>query len=71
MMGTGAGWPADGEIDIMENRGVNCPNEIQGTIHTPVDNEGNNTGVTTFYDLPNGEDFYTGYHIFALTGHPP
>ena len=70
MLGTGGGWPGDGEIDIMENRGVNCPNEIQGTIHDNNDNEGNNTGVTTFYDLPNGEDFYTGYHIFAVDWTP-
>ena len=70
MMGNTGGWPTNGEIDIMENRGQDHPNEIQSTPHTPNDNNGGNTGVTTFYDLPNGENFYTGYHIFAVDWTP-
>jgi beta-glucanase (GH16 family) len=41
-----AGWPACGEIDIMEHRG-NDPNRIHGTIHYPGNSGGNGIGATT------------------------
>jgi len=41
-----AGWPACGEIDIMEHRG-NDPNRIHGTIHYPGNSGGNGIGGTT------------------------
>ena len=52
------GWPASGEIDIMEYVGRK-PHEIHTTLHTP-DSHGNsvNTKVTTIDDI---ED---GFHVY-------
>jgi beta-glucanase (GH16 family) len=61
-----AGWPACGEMDIMENKG-STPGEIQGTIHGPGYQ---GTGVTTKYDLPSGQSFYSSYHIFGMNWAP-
>jgi beta-glucanase (GH16 family) len=41
-----AGWPACGEIDIMEHRG-NDPNRIHGTIHYTGNSGANGIGATT------------------------
>ena len=41
-----AGWPACGEIDIMEHRG-NDPNRIHGTIHYTGNSGANGIGSTT------------------------
>jgi beta-glucanase (GH16 family) len=60
------GWPACGEMDIMENKG-GTPGEIQGTIHGPGYQD---VGLTTKYDLPAGQAFYSGYHIFAVDWAP-
>jgi beta-glucanase (GH16 family) len=52
------GWPACGEIDIMEYVGKN-PHEIHTTLHTP-DSHGNsvNTKVTTL------EKIEDGFHVY-------
>jgi beta-glucanase (GH16 family) len=60
------GWPSCGEMDIMENKG-STPGEIQGTIHGPGYQS---TGVTTKYDLPTGQVFYSSYHIFSVIWAP-
>jgi beta-glucanase (GH16 family) len=60
------GWPTCGEMDIMENKG-STPGEIQGTIHGPGYQ---NTGITTKYDLPSGQAFYSSYHLFAVNWAP-
>lgn len=47
MLGTGGSWPADGEIDIMEQKGFNAAEKRQvlGTIHTSANNAGNSLGA--------------------------
>ena len=67
MMGNSGGWPACGEMDIMENIGSQ-PGTNHGTIHGPVSGGGDyngGNGVTAQYTLPNGQDFNSGYHIFT------
>ena len=55
-----AGWPACGEIDIMEHRG-NELNKIFGTLHYPERSGGNADGNTT---LITGAT--TEFHIYTL-----
>ena len=49
MLGTGGAWPADGEIDIMEQKGFSITDKQQvlGTVHTAANNGGNSLGQTT------------------------
>lgn len=54
------GWPACGEIDIMEARG-NEPNKIFGTLHYPGRSGGNADGSTTI--ITNAS---TEFHIYSL-----
>jgi len=53
---TSVGWPACGEIDVMENNG-SSPTNVQGTIHY-----GGST--TQNYTLPGG--FVTNFHTYLL-----
>ena len=57
------GWPACGEIDIMENIGSE-PSTVHGSAHGPGYTGG--TGVGTSYTLPNGRRFADDFHIFAV-----
>ncbi len=54
------GWPASGEIDIMEAVG-NTPNKIHGTLHHPGHSGGNGDGATTI--IANAS---TEFHIYTL-----
>jgi hypothetical protein len=54
------GWPACGEIDIMEYRGAD-PNIIHGAIHTPSSYGGTINHATTF--IPNVEN---EFHIYSI-----
>jgi len=56
------GWPACGEIDIMEEVGVN-PNHTSSSIHCAAYNHVQNTQKTAERLTPGAED---GYHIYAL-----
>lgn len=66
MMGTNdlaVGWPACGEMDVMENNGDNTA-LVQGSLHygTTKADATNETGI---YDLPGGEAT-THFHIYEL-----
>jgi beta-glucanase (GH16 family) len=60
------GWPACGEIDIMENVGKE-PAAIRGSLHGPG-YSGKNP-LTTAYALPRGR-FSDGFHVFAIEWEP-
>lgn len=49
------GWPATGEIDIMEHKG-NEPTKIYGTVHTPSGFGGNASGGVT--SITNAQDWH-------------
>ncbi|UCH24530.1 MAG: family 16 glycosylhydrolase [Trueperaceae bacterium] len=61
------GWPASGEIDIMENIGRE-PSLIHGTIHGPGYSGGEGIGAS--YALTAGERFADGFHTFAIEWEP-
>jgi len=62
-----AGWPACGEIDIMENIGRE-PSTVHGTIHGPGYSGGN--GIGAAYSLPAGRRFADDFHLFAIEWEP-
>jgi beta-glucanase (GH16 family) len=56
------GWPACGEIDIMENIGKE-PSTVHGTLH--------GVGYTpAAYSLPKGKKFSDDFHVFAVEWEP-
>lgn len=57
------GWPACGEIDIMEFVGKQ-PNDIHGTIHYAVDGRHRSDGGKIVADNPPGD-----FHIYAMEWH--
>ncbi|MDN4525066.1 carbohydrate binding domain-containing protein [Fictibacillus fluitans] len=61
-----SGWPASGEIDIMEMLG-HAPNQVHGTLHYGM--PWKYTGQD--YTLPEGvKDFSEDYHTFTLDWEP-
>jgi beta-glucanase (GH16 family) len=61
------GWPACGEIDIMENIGKE-PALVHGTIHGPGYSGAN--GIGTPYALPGDQRIADDFHIFAVEWEP-
>ncbi|MEP6261430.1 MAG: family 16 glycosylhydrolase [Gillisia sp.] len=58
------GWPATGEIDIMEHKG-NEPNKIHGTLHYPGRSGGDaDSGTTTISNAS------SDFHIYTLEWSP-
>lgn len=62
-----AGWPACGEIDVMENIGKE-PALVHGTIHGP--GYSGDDGIGAPYGLPVGQAFADAFHIFAVEWEP-
>jgi beta-glucanase (GH16 family) len=58
-----AGWPACGEIDIMENIGRE-PSTVHGTVHGPGYSGGKAIGAP--YSLPGNRRFADDFHVFAV-----
>jgi beta-glucanase (GH16 family) len=61
------GWPACGEIDIMEGKG-RLPNWTSGALHRGPD-AGSNLITAAEYVLPTG-DFHQEWHLFAVEWSP-
>lgn len=61
------GWPACGEIDIMENVGKE-PVTVHGSMHGP--GYSGNTPETGYFNLPGGARFSDDYHVFAVEWEP-
>jgi beta-glucanase (GH16 family) len=61
------GWPACGEIDIMENIGRE-PNTVHGTFHGPGYSGGSAIGAA--FQSADGKPFADGYHLFAVEWDP-
>ena len=57
------GWPACGEIDIMENVGKE-PEVVHASIHGPGYAGG--SAIETHYNLAAGERFADSFHLFAI-----
>jgi beta-glucanase (GH16 family) len=64
---TSAGWPACGEIDVMENIGSE-PSVNHATAHGPGYSGGQ--GITARYTLPGGAKFSDAFHTFAIDWTP-
>jgi len=67
MMGTNitsVGWPACGEIDVMECTG-SWSNKVQGTIHYS-DSSNHHLQQTAFYTFPTPGDSVTNFHTYAV-----
>lgn len=56
------GWPACGEIDIMELVG-HKPDTIHGTVHGPLSG---GPGISASYTLPGGRKFSEEFHVFGI-----
>lgn len=61
------GWPACGEIDVMENVGFE-PSKVHGSLHGPQ-YSGDNP-LTGAYTLPNHAAFSDAFHVFAVEWEP-
>lgn len=62
-LGTGGAWPADGEIDIMEQKGISAADKraVLGTVHTQANHAGTALGATQ--SLPSACTDFNNYHM--------
>ena len=80
MMGTGARWPAGGELDIMENISATGgsenrlgPTKVEGTIHGPSTSPSGHFSLTQVDTLPVGgrvDDSTPGCHVYGAIWSP-
>ena len=63
------GWPACGEIDIMEVLG-HQPGILYGTLHGPASGNTGHFSKGTSLTLPNNGSFSDAYHVFAVEWMP-
>ena len=61
------GWPACGEIDVMENIGRE-PSTVHGSIHGP--GYTGKIGIEARYTLPDNRRFADDFHVFAVEWGP-
>lgn len=61
------GWPACGEIDLLENIGGE-PSTIHGTLHGPGYSAG--SGIGASYTLGKKQRFADAFHVFAAEWEP-
>jgi len=61
------GWPACGEIDVMENIGRE-PSTVHGSIHGPGFT--GKIGIAAAYTLPDNRRFADDFHVFAVEWGP-
>jgi beta-glucanase (GH16 family) len=61
------GWPACGEIDVMENVGRE-PAMVHGTLHGPGYSAGKS--ISAPYALAGGRRFADDYHVYAVEWEP-
>lgn len=61
------GWPACGEVDVMENIGRE-PVVVHGTVHGPGYSGKN--GISSQYALPGSPELAAGFHVYAATWAP-
>lgn len=61
------GWPACGEIDVMENVGYE-PGTVHGTVHGPGYSGAN--GLSAAATLPDGAAWADAFHVFGVDWRP-
>ncbi|KTR39004.1 hydrolase [Curtobacterium oceanosedimentum] len=61
------GWPACGEIDVMENVGYE-PGTVHGTVHGPGYSGTN--GLSAAATLPDGAAWADAFHVFGVDWRP-
>jgi beta-glucanase (GH16 family) len=62
------GWPACGEIDIMENIGKE-PGTVHGSLHGPRSTS-RTSDATAPFSLPAGQNFADAFHLYAVEWEP-